>query len=60
MSNGCLNATSATTTIVLGSDVRGHFGGGLFALPLNETTKSQPKRMETLGHSLPPKPGTSS
>lgn len=60
MSNGCLNATSAPTAWVLGTDVRGHFGGGLFAFHLKETTKNQAKRMEAIGHPLPPKTDISS
>lgn len=57
---GCFNATSASTAPVLGPDVRGHFGRGLFAFHLNETTENQAKRMEAIDHSLSTKTDTSS
>lgn len=40
---GCFNATSASTAPVLGPDVGGHFGRGLFAFLLKETTENQAK-----------------
>lgn len=46
--------------LVLGPDVRGHFGRGLFAFHLNETTENQAKRMEAIDHSLSTKTDTSS